>query len=483
MAGECDLTSGDIRNYPHFDAPLSLSEIRSLVTDPVRVAANTFYPFLHFEESWNPYRSGGAIKPDRKIRPIRYGARRDAYIFTYYRRKLARIYEDRLKSLEIQDCPIAYRKIKHPDGRGKSNIDFAKEAFDTIDRLRNCTAVALDIKGYFDNLDHERIKGIWCDLLGLERLPSDHYAVFKNITQYRYVDQRAVYTRLGYFGKKGSGKSSTVGFLVPYEKMPKQLCSNADFREKICGGDPVNYPSLIQKNQNSYGIPQGSPISDLIANFYLLNFDKLMSEFARKAGGVYRRYSDDILFIIPGGIDKALDVVTYVKSQIVNYGSKLEIKDKKTCIALFVEKGGSLEFKHHRYSVEESSKNGFEYLGFRYDGRRIFVRDSTISRFYRKVAGASKSEAKRHVEKNPTLATADLINSFDYSLFAQRFSKVKKENLTNEYRTWTFYSYLRRAGITFGPQGGKILQQAKGFDGFMRRRIADAISFYVSKRT
>ena len=76
MEDEFDFTAKDLKHYPHFDAPITLREIRNLVTDPRRVANNSFYPFFLYEDSWQPYRSADAIKPDKKTRPIRYGARR-----------------------------------------------------------------------------------------------------------------------------------------------------------------------------------------------------------------------------------------------------------------------------------------------------------------------------------------------------------------------------------------------------------------------
>lgn len=174
---------------------------------------------------------GRAGKPEKKSRPIRYGARRDAYIFAHYRRKLAVLYEQRLADMGISDCPIAYRQIPKPGSNGgKCNIDFAKDAFDEVDRLGDCVAVALDIKGYFENLSHKVIKRIWCDLLGVDELPPDHYAVFKNITRYRFVDQKAVYRRLGYLGLVQRGNFMVEGFTRPYREMPKQICSNDEFR-------------------------------------------------------------------------------------------------------------------------------------------------------------------------------------------------------------------------------------------------------------
>lgn len=110
-------------------------------------------PLFLYHEEWQPYRSANAAKPEKKSRPIRYGERRDAYIFAHYRRKLSVPYEQRLADIGISDCPIAYRQIPKPGTNGgKCNIDFAKDAFDEVDRLGDCVAVALDIKGYFENL-------------------------------------------------------------------------------------------------------------------------------------------------------------------------------------------------------------------------------------------------------------------------------------------------------------------------------------------
>ena len=42
---------------------------------------------------------------------------------------------------------------------GKNNIEFANNAFEEIKRRKHCVAIALDISGFFDNLDHQRLKG------------------------------------------------------------------------------------------------------------------------------------------------------------------------------------------------------------------------------------------------------------------------------------------------------------------------------------
>ncbi len=75
-----------------------------------------------------------------------------------------------------------------------------------------------------------------------------------------------------------------------------------------------------------------------------------------------------------------------------------------------------------------------------------------------------------------------LIGNFNFPLFSQRFSKVKKSNLTSDYRSWTFYSYLKRSAEAFGPKGSRILRQARGFDNFMHERVNSAILSGAAKR-
>lgn len=476
MTDQYSISPRDLKHYPHFDAPISISAAQKLVSDPDRVAANAFFPFILYHDTWMPYRTADVVKPEVKCRPIRYGARRDAYIFLHYRRKLAEQYETRLRTLGISQCPIAYRQIPKASGvGGKCNIDFAKDAFDYVDQLGNCVAIALDIKSYFENLDHSYVKRIWCELLGVGELPPDHYAVYKNITRYRYVDQRDVYRRLGYFGPVDRNGRKVEGFLVPFKDVPTQLCSPADFRAKVCGGNP-EYPSLIRKNTSDFGVPQGAPISDLIANLYLLEFDRMMQGYATQRDGLYLRYSDDILIVLPGNRAVANPAIQFATDEIQKYGSRLAIKDSKTCVVEFQQQKNRLSYCHIRQYPNEPGKNGLEYLGFRYDGRKVYVRDSTVSGFYRKVAAAARIEGARHVSNNSTLDVLTLLESFNFSLFSQRFSRVKRVDLTSDYKTWTFHSYLKRAATTFGPKGDRILRQARGFKNFMRTRIEQAIA-------
>ena len=120
----------------------------------------------------------------RKDRPIRFAARLDSCTISYYRHLLAAPYEAVLHAEGLADAVIAYRRIpKATDGGGQSKIDFALSAAQAILSQRNCCTIALDISSFFEALDHQRLRSVWADLLGVSRLPADHFKVFQAITR------------------------------------------------------------------------------------------------------------------------------------------------------------------------------------------------------------------------------------------------------------------------------------------------------------
>ena len=99
---------------------------------------------------------------------------------TDYRYLLSQKYEAELNSLGLDTSVLAYRRIPLADGKGgKCNIHFAHEAISKVRKLGTCCVIALDISSYFESLDHIKLKGLWCRMLGVKKLPAAHYHVFE----------------------------------------------------------------------------------------------------------------------------------------------------------------------------------------------------------------------------------------------------------------------------------------------------------------
>ncbi|MHC9419485.1 reverse transcriptase domain-containing protein [Sphingomonas citri] len=460
-----------LKHYPHFDQPIKPEKIYELVRDPAAVASNAFYPFLRFEESWQPFRARSSGKPPKKVRQLRFASRRDAYIFSYYRHLLVEPYERALKRRGLSDAVIAYRKLKSAEGRGKSNIEFAFDAFSAIRRLEAAAVVTLDISSFFESLDHATLKEKWCALLGVDKLPRDHAAVFKAITKYSVVDRDAAYERLGYltYAKKGDSKIPT--YVKNIKDMPRQLCSSKEFREKIAGKGGT-HKSLIERNRDAFGIPQGSPISDILANLYLIDFDSAVSEYVSGIGGVYYRYSDDVILILPGSDFEALQARNFAVAEIKRHGPKLEIKQSKTSVMLYTKLGGDQKF----LQIDGSQgKNGLEYLGFRYDGHHVYLRDSTLSRLYRKVKRSARMEARSLASRYPNRDVDFVKSKYDAGRFLQRYGRVADFDSSAEYTDWTFWTYAKRAIRTFGSLGSPIGSQLRNYSLVSRQAVASEI--------
>ncbi|MEP3073160.1 reverse transcriptase domain-containing protein [Maricaulis sp.] len=444
--------------------------MEEIVASPQRVASNAFFPFLSYEKRYQPFRRpGGGVKPSKKLRPIAYASRRDAAIFEHYRGILAEKYEARLLIEGIQDCPIAYRRIATESGGGKCNIDFARDAFDFISKQKKCRAYVVDISSYFPSISHKNLYKIWCELMGFERMPEDHYAVYKAITRYSYVDREELYKELGFIGPKAVGGGVGVGYLRHWNDIPLQLCSPKKLREILndrkSSGKKIHYV-----NKGPAGIPQGAPISDVLANINLLHFDIILSDYVNGKGGFYRRYSDDIIIILP---EKEIGsrVLYKLRYELSKCGDDLKIKDSKISIVDF-----NVDSNECFRWVSGVGKNGLEYLGFRFDGRSVFLRDKTVSNFFRKIAVGARAYVNSTVARYRDLNSSDIAKKIDPDEFFKKYSRVEGFDLADDYRRWTFWTYVRRARKVFGDISKPMDGQLRNFKKVGRERLQYAMS-------
>ncbi|RTL69972.1 MAG: hypothetical protein EKK41_13225 [Hyphomicrobiales bacterium] len=383
--------------FPHFDQPLDFASAKRRVEDDAWVAAHAFWPFLGFEDRKRRFRTvKGERKADTKSRPIKYCSHVDGYVFAYYAFCAQEAYERYIKNKAFAESVIGYRK-----GLG-TNIDMANDAFREILRRKRAVAICLDITSFFDTVDHQILKTNLQRVLGAHRLSKSWFAVYRAMTRYAWIDAEQLQRRLG----------------IDPAKPPRPLCSASEFRSKV-RGDGGMLQNLIKTNDKKHGIPQGSPISAILSNVFMLDFDAAVHAYVSKWGGSYRRYSDDIMVICAPSF--RLQVVNFVRKEIAKLGGAVTLSEEKTEISTFERKGGSV-----------TCDRPATYLGFTFDGTRVSLRGRTLSRYYRRMSYATRHAAASARAKGSAIV-------FKRKLFRD-FSHLGSDN---------FYSYARRAAKTF----------------------------------
>jgi hypothetical protein len=361
------------RPYPHFDPAVSREEAERVISDPDVVASHDFYPFIKRIDQTPQYRSEeGTVK--HKARRICYAAHLDAHIYAYYAERLSKKYEHHIASRDFSESVVAYRSFREIVGEPKCNIDFAARVFAFIDDKcepgRPLVALAFDVSSFFDNLNHQQLKTAWGEVLDDSYLPEDHYHIFRSLTKYAYVKQSRLRDIFPGFYRQSRS-----------ERRNEQICTAEQFRNK------VRSQGHVIVNHHNYGIPQGTPISALLSNIYMKHFDRDVYRKVRALGGHYRRYSDDLMAVVPA--DRATEVKSYVMSRIEDLG--LRIQERKT-ESFRVEHDGSSKTCIDRKTGKESA---VQYLGFVFDGENIRIRPSSLTSFYRRMNGAVKAAANR----------------------------------------------------------------------------------------
>lgn len=494
-----------IKKYPHFDAIPSLATIDKIVRDHEAVAKHAFFPFLKYDQRTNLFSKKGE-KGKIKERPIRYAAHLDSCIFSYYRHMLSVLYEEKLKKVNLEQSVLAYRRIiNEKTHRGCCNIDYAYDAIKFIRDSKKCFTISLDISNFFENINHKLLYNAWLELLENQelnkecsdgkqvntlpddyydalirhKLPNDHYHVFKAVTKYAFVDLLSAYKRLGFYGNKKNSRGIIYeGYLLKPSNIPRQLCSVKDFRQKIAGDDGT--PSLIQKNTTGVGIPQGAPMSDLLANLYLFEFDKYAHELCNKYEAKYFRYSDDILIIGRFDYNAVLQIEKEICSTIKNQ-FQLEIKEEKSAIHEFISHGSVQSVIVHKASTKyklNSKTKPFEYLGFRFDGKNVFIRDKTMSNLHRKITYRCRATALSLKKRYSDKSMPDILKIYNFENLYQSFGNVERFFEKNrDYNNWTFNTYAKRASKIFDDFGKPIQKQISG----LRRKIKKRFEYELSK--
>jgi len=352
----------------HFDRNRPFKNVLEYVSNPENIAKHAFYPFIRFNLIKKIYGRDGHKKLFRlekpKEREISYASHLDSNIFSFYAEKLINKYENLLKNENCGKSVIAYRK-----DLGKSNVDFALDAFVKVKKFceanqQDCiVAICYDIKDFYGSLDHKILKEKLCEVLQTgnpAQLPKDYFNIYKAMTKFSWVEKDALLEPLGINKKWLSARDC--------------FCQNAkEFREKVRANQ------LIQSNKQCYGIPQGSSISPVFSNIYMLSFDREMTQYAEQRNAFYLRYSDDILWLC-------------LENSCAEDKEKIESELRELRLEVNGDKKKESRFKYNNGMIENIPEQGkgkavpLEYLGFSFNGKCCYLRNKTLSNYYIKMS-------------------------------------------------------------------------------------------------
>lgn len=349
------------KRYPHFDQPIRDPEqVRWMVESAQECAKRAFLPFIRFEKTARKFKQAEG-KFVKKPRDLKYASHTDSQILRHYADLLNKRYEEIISDEGIAGSVLAYRRITPP----KCNIHFANDAFECIEKNTPCVALTFDVKDFFESFDHKLLKMQWKAVLGVAELPPDHYNVFKAITRYSWVERDALFEKFEITKKK-------------QKDWQQPICTPEQFRTLVRHG--AAGVGLIRSKADGKGVPQGSPISALLSNLYMLPVDRRMVTLANERGGLYLRYSDDILLVCkPEHQTEMTEALEEAMRQ-----AKLELHDgfcKRSICNVTRNPDGSL-----------CSHPPLQYLGFSFDGLTVRIRSQTVAKFLRRMRKAVRRE-------------------------------------------------------------------------------------------
>lgn len=344
------------RGYAHFDGRCDLADpwVQQLLLDPQAITSHGFYPFLQFKQITSKVKKAvGKVQLKVKERPISYSAHLDRCIYQRYGFILNQYYNRFAAEHELDGTAIAYRDNLH-----KPPAYFAVKAFKTIQELGSCFVMVGDFTGFFDHIDHKYLKRRLCQLLEVQGLPDDLYAVFKSLTKFASCRIRDVMTIKGLTGSEEQTRQEL--------DKQKTIVTRVEFKRLT--------PSFV-KNPNSYGIPQGSPLCDVLANIYMLEYDQDFQAYAKSLGGLYMRYCDDTILILP--LKDGHTVEEYrqkVQELLKSYEGLVELELNKTK-QFFYEQGNIT-------ALTPEAPDFIDYLGLRLHATGIALRPRCLTKYH-----------------------------------------------------------------------------------------------------
>ncbi|MFT8337481.1 reverse transcriptase domain-containing protein [Schleiferilactobacillus harbinensis] len=448
--------SGRQKDYRHFDNTLSQNEAVHFLEDAVvHPAQYRFLPFIQFSIAMTRYewikkedsetteqfskRIFQEAHPNHKKRKISLTSHHDSLYFRYYAALLNSMYESYLSENNLTAVPTAYRA-----GKKMSNVKAAKEVVDRIWDAENCWIIKGDFHHFFDCINHQILKQQLQLLMQCDRLPDEWFHLFQGITQYRFVSKK----QLKQLIKSGHLESSKGDRSKPFVKNREEL------------GALVHKKLLHAARNTVEGIPQGTSVSAVLANIYMLSFDQTVNRLVSEMQGIYRRYSDDFIIVIPTNKMQDISAAFSFKDRIIQLSKDmvdLTISKKKTGLYSFTKAEYRLEKVHE--DTETRSPSSIGYLGFSFDGRTVSLRPGSINRYrYRGMRSLKRMAALnngirqvRHIKNRAELVASDRVWSSSKKKWVKSQSEHRmrlNRQLSNFNKFHSGHKLLENAQIT-----------------------------------
>ena len=374
------------RYYKHIDKiikPADLKNVERKIKNKNYIIHHGFYPFLSYTSRFKKFikikdeNQQSTFQRKIKNRPIKYASHIDRCIYQWYSYKINNAYNDYCNKNNLNESVIAYRTCL----KGRTNIEFAKGAFDFIKKSQGCYILVSDFTDFFDNIDHRKLKSKLCEVLSTSKLEQDFYKVFRSMIRYTYIEKDVI---LKYLTTKG----------VTDEMIKK---NNSLFEQVSWNTEKKDLKEDLKINKELFGIPQGSPLSGIFANVYMIDFDKSINEYVKSKNGLYLRYSDDLIIIIPVNQANSIKDIWQEVSKIKDRYETLKMNLDKT--SGYIYENRKVKSLHQEVEGMKNGGAAINYLGFSFDGENVRFRDKTLTKFfyklYRKIDSMKKREQDR----------------------------------------------------------------------------------------
>lgn len=242
-------------------------------------------------------------------------------------------------------------------------------------------------------------------MLDVERLPQDYFSVFKNITRFSSWDWKQLVTAAG------------------------ESIAERGVRTKINSKDTIltkeqflKNKKDIKKNMSGVGIPQGAPISAILSNIYMIEFDKYIKRYVANKQGIYMRYSDDFIIALPYEQNtEVTDYINFIFSYVHSMEGLIDLQEEKT--SCYIYKNNTI------YNYHDDMSSSINYLGFLFDGKNIKIRPRAITKYYYRMRRKARTIGRSNwvSSKGKHISAKNLYSIYSYNNEKQTFIDYAKK--------------------------------------------------------